>query len=410
VLLAPSLAGPLGELMDAARRLAAGDLESRIRTSRKDELGELARMLDESAERLQQRLELLGRERARSEAILASMEDGLLALDHRGSVGLANEALLASLGLDQPVGRHYLEAIREPELGELIEAVLKTGARQERELEIRHLRRSFGVTGVAYPGDAGAPHGAVLTFHDVTERHRLERMRRDFVANASHELRTPLTAIRGFVEALEDGALEDPQTAARFLARIRMHADRIAALVDALLELSRLEAGEHPLLLESVEPGPLAEEVLASFRGPAERRGVELLARDVGAGALVTDPERLRRILENLVDNAVKYTQPGGHIEVRTLPLPDGGVRVDVRDDGPGISSEHLPRLFERFYRADKARSRESGGTGLGLAIVKHLAEPMGAAVSVESSPGSGSCFSVTLPAVPPAATHPASE
>jgi two-component system phosphate regulon sensor histidine kinase PhoR len=142
--------------------------------------------------------------------------------------------------------------------------------------------------------------------------------------------------------------------------------------------------------------------VLASFQDAAARRGVELRRRDLGAGSLQTDPRRLRSILENLVDNAVNYTPRGGHVEVRTLPLPDGGARIDVADDGPGIAEEHLPRLFERFYRADTARSRESGGTGLGLAIVRHLAEPMGASVTVESALGSGSCFSVTLPATPP--------
>jgi two-component system phosphate regulon sensor histidine kinase PhoR len=251
---------------------------------------------------------------------------------------------------------------------------------------------------VPFPGEEGTPPGAVLTFNDATERQRLERIRRDFVANASHELRTPLTSVRGFVEALEDGAIEDPPTAQRFLGKIRNHADRMAALIEDLLDLSRLEAGERAPELEETVPAEVAESVVASFAGAATRKDVRLRREDRGAPAVRTDPERLRRILENLVDNAVKYTPPGGQVEILTSPGPDGSARVEVADDGPGIAPEHLPRLFERFYRVDKARSRELGGTGLGLSIVRHLAESMGASVSVESEPGRGSRFIVTLP------------
>ncbi len=240
--------------------------------------------------------------------------------------------------------------------------------------------------------------GAVLTFHDITERRRIDRIRRDFVANASHELRTPLTSIRGFVEALEDGAVKDPATAPRFLAKIRAHADRMAALVDDLLELSRLESGERPPLWEEVVPAEIAEDVVTSFSERAARKETTLTRADHGASVVVTDAERLRRIIENLVDNAIKYTPPGGRVEVSTAPAPEGGAVLEVRDNGPGIAAEHLPRVFERFYRVDKARSRDLGGTGLGLAIVKHLAEGMGAAVSVSSELGKGACFTVTLP------------
>jgi len=396
--LTPSLTGPLREIMDGARRFAAGELQAHIRTERRDELGELARILNHTAEQLQRRLTEGARDRARTDAILKAMEDGVLAVDQKGGVVLANDALRAALGLDDPAGRHYLEAIRQPELFELIEAVLRTGERRAALLEIRHLRRFFAIAGVPYPGDQGAPHGAVLTFHDVTERHRVERMRRDFVANASHELRTPLTSIRGFVEALEDGALAEPATAGRFLAKVRAHTERMAALVQDLLELSRIEAGERPPHLEPTRPAEVAREVLDAFREAAARKRIALHERDGAAPAVPSDPDHVRRILENFVDNAIKYTPEGGSVLVSSSAAKGGGALIAVRDDGPGIPADHLTRVFERFYRVDKARSREVGGTGLGLAIAKHLAEDMGASVSVESELGRGTTFTLRLP------------
>jgi two-component system phosphate regulon sensor histidine kinase PhoR len=396
--LSSSLAGPLQEVMDAARRFAAGDLSARTRVRRHDELGELAQILNRSADQLQDRLSEIARDQARQEAILSAMEDGVLVVDHRGTVILANNALRRGLELREPLGRHYVEVVRQREVGEVLEGVLRTGARWAVEVEFRHPRRVYAMTGVPFPGAEGVPHGAVLTFHDATERRRLDQVRRDFVANASHELRTPLTSIRGFVEALEDGAAQDPPTAQRFLGKIRTHADRMAALVEDLLELSRLESGERPPRWEEVAPAEVAEDVVASFASLAGRKELALRRVDHSAPAIVTDADRLRRILENLVENAVKYTPAGGQIEVTSAPGPNGSAVLEVCDDGPGIAAEHLPRIFERFYRVDKARSRELGGTGLGLAIVKHLAEGMGATISVESALGKGARFTVTVP------------
>jgi two-component system phosphate regulon sensor histidine kinase PhoR len=392
------LAGPLEEIMTTARQLAGGNLTARMKVRRSDELGELARILNQSATQLQERLTENARDRARHDAILSAMEDGVLGVDHRGMVLLANHALRKNLGLEDPVGRHYLEVIRQKEVGDVVEQVLKTGERRAVEVELRHLRRVFQITAVPFPGNEGTPPGAVLTFHDATERQRLERVRRDFVANASHELRTPLTSIRGFVEALEDGAIDEQDTAQRFLGKIRTHSDRMAALVDDLLELSRLESGERPPRFEEVLPAEVVDDVLASFKHLAETRGIQLHRGDVGAPAVITDADRLRRILENLVENAVKYTGTGGRVEVSSRRGEGSGAVVEVKDNGPGIGAEHLLRIFERFYRVDKARSRELGGTGLGLSIVRHLAEGMGAAVTVDSEPGKGTTFRVAVP------------
>jgi len=401
LLVSAPLARSLEEMMEAAHQYAGGNLAARIRVRRADELGELARIINLSADQLQGRMAELARDRARTEAILSAMDDGLLAVDHRGTVTLANPWLIRILDLREPIGRHYLEVIRQREVGALIEDVLRNGARRDAEVELFQLRRVFDIAAVPFPDAEGAPHGAVLTFDDATERRRLERMRRDFVANASHELRTPLTSICGFLEALEDGAIDRPETAHRFLGKIRTHADRMAALVEDLLELGRLESGGRPPAWEATQPSAVAEEVVASFAAPAARKEIRLQRRDVGAPEVLTDPDRLRRILENLVDNAVKYTPQGGEVQVTTAPGPDGGALLVVEDDGPGIEPEHLPRIFERFHRVDTARSRALGGTGLGLSIARHLAEGMGASISVESQPGKGSKFIVSLPGKP---------
>jgi two-component system, OmpR family, phosphate regulon sensor histidine kinase PhoR len=394
-LLASSMAGPLRDIMDSARRFAAGDLSARSRVARRDEVGELARILNVSADALQQRLTEIARDRGRTEAILAAMEDGVLALDSRGMVLLANERIRQRLGAEEPAGRHYMEVVRHPELERAVEAVLRTGQRVEAEVELPGA--AWAVSATPFPGEEGRA-GAVLTFHDVTERRRLERVRRDFVANASHELRTPLTSIRGFVEALEDGAVDEAATARRFLGKIRTHAERMGALVSDLLELSRLESGDRPPQWERVMPAEVAEDAVASLEEMARSRSIATAVRDEASPAVDTDADRLRHILDNLLENAIKYTQEGGKVEVVCRPAPDGGALVEVSDDGPGIPAEHQSRIFERFYRVDKARSRDLGGTGLGLAIVKHLAESIGGTVTVRSTGGSGATFTVALP------------
>jgi two-component system phosphate regulon sensor histidine kinase PhoR len=394
-LLASSLAGPLRDIMDAARRFAAGDLTARSRVRRADEVGELSRILNQSAAALQERLTDSARDRARIDAILAAMEDGVLAVDWRGEVLLANERLRERLGVARLSGRHYLEVVRHPEVERAVEAVLKSGQKVEAEVEIEG--DAFAVTGTPFPGEDGRP-GAVVTFHDVTQRRRLDRVRRDFVANASHELRTPLTSIRGFVEALEDGAVEEAGTARRFLGKIRTHAERMGALVADLLELSRLESGERAPRCDPVRVADVAEDAAADIEDLARARQLTVRLRNEGDPLVDTDAERLRSILDNLLENAIKYTQEGGRVEVLCRAGADGGALVEVTDNGPGIPREHLSRIFERFYRVDKARSRDLGGTGLGLSIVKHLAESIGAAVSVRSEPGQGSTFTVTLP------------
>ena len=391
---------PLSEILDGAKAMARGDLARRIHEGRDDEFGQLAHVLNQAASGIQEQFAAATREQARFSAVLSAMEDGLLAVDHRGIVLLANEALLRSHNLGGSTGTHYLEAFRQAEIGALIDQVLKSGERRTAEIDLVGSDRSFVLVGVPFPAAPGEPHGAVITFNDVSERRRVDRIRRDFVANASHELRTPLTSIRGFVEALEDGGLEEGETANRFLSRIRANADRMASLVDDLLELSRLESGAQKPSLEPLDSQAVVTDVVASFTKIAARKSINLEAVHAEVPRVLCDGDRLRRILEHLVDNALKYTPDGGRVVVRAGAAGDGAV-VSVEDTGPGIAAEHLPRLFERFYRVDTARSRELGGTGLGLSIVKHLAESMGASVKVASVTGQGSTFEVRLPPKP---------
>lgn len=405
-LLVPPILGSMKTIMLAAHRFAAGDLSARSDVRRSDELGELARILNASADLLQERLDDNARDQARMQAILSSMEDGVLAVDHRALVLQANETIRKTLDLSDPVGRHYREVVGQDEIGAVIEDVLGNGTRRTVQVELEPGSRAYALAAGPFPGEAGAPHGAVLTFHDVTSRHRLEEIRRDFVANASHELRTPLTSIRGFVEALEDGAAEQPELARRFLDKIRKHADRMTALLSDLLDLSRLESGQSPPLWEPLHADEIAEDVVSSFAALARSLGVELRHDDQGVPMVVSDADRVRRILEVLVDNAIKYTAgrydaAGGTVEIVTAAGDDGGARLVVVDDGPGIEEEHLPRLFERFYRVDKARSRELGGTGLGLSIARHLAEGMDAHLRVASEPGEGTRFTLDVPPRP---------
>lgn len=395
------LAAPMSRILDGARAMARGELDRRIREDRDDEFGQLARVLNQAAFGIQEQFAAATRERARFSAVLSAMEDGLLAVDHRGIVLLANEALSRSHKLVGSTGTHYLEVFRQAEIGDLINQVLTSGERRTAEVNLSGSGRSFVLVGVPFPAAPGEAHGAVITFNDVSERQRVDRIRRDFVANASHELRTPLTSIRGFVEALEDGGMEEPETAKRFLSRIRANADRMASLVDDLLELSRLESGAQPPSLEELDCAAVVADVVASFAKIAARKSITLSARASPVPPVVGDSDRLRRVLEHLVDNALKYTPDGGRVSVQVEPQ-GAGASVSVHDSGPGIGPEHLPRLFERFYRVDTARSRELGGTGLGLSIVKHLAESMGASVLVTSVPGQGSTFAVRLPGRPP--------
>jgi two-component system phosphate regulon sensor histidine kinase PhoR len=337
--------------------------------------------------------------RTQQEAVLNSMAEGLLLLDESGRIQLANRAFTDLFGVSQNLrSRTILEALRSNELADLAEMLatekrvvgyeLKVALPQERWLQ---------VNGAAIFNGGGRRQGAIMVFHDLTRLKKLERTRKEFVANVSHELRTPLSLIKGYVETLLDGARNNPEVAERFLQTIERNAERLQLLIEDLLVISELESGRVQLHLQVVPLRAAIEKVIEDFRSRAQGKEAKLLneAADVNVQA---DPNRLTQVLGNLVDNAIKYGRAGGKVVIGGGSTSPQEVEVFVRDDGPGIPADAIERVFERFYRVDKGRSREQGGTGLGLSIVKHLVQSQGGRVWAKSELGQGATFYFTLP------------
>lgn len=353
------------------------------------------------AEAEQQQAETGRRIRERQEALLNSMVEAVLLLDAGGKIQMANVAFHRLFATPAEVeGRLLIEAIRSHELSALLERLGREPTVRGCELRLAGPEeRWLEVNAAACPGPGGAPEGYILVFHDLTRIKRLENVRQEFVANVSHELRTPVSMIKGYLESLRDSASHDPMLQERFLRVIGRNADRLALLVEDLLTISELESGRARLDLQPVDLRLLAAEVLGEFEPRATTRRIRL-HNAVPDLRVLADANRLHQVFSNLVDNAVKYGRLEGCVEVTASRRDDDRVEICVHDDGPGLPPEALARVFERFYRADKARSREQGGTGLGLSIVKHLIQAHGERVWVESEPGHGARFCFTLRAV----------
>jgi two-component system phosphate regulon sensor histidine kinase PhoR len=337
----------------------------------------------------------------RTAALFDRMVEGLIVVDAAGAIRVANRAAGALFDFAPPAaGRKLLEVVRHHEVSAL-------GARLGRESEIlgHELRvesleatRFIQINALALRDREGRHDGAIFVFHDLTRLRQLETLRQEFVANVSHELRTPLSLIKSTVETLIDGAKNDPATLARFLEIIDRHASRPTLLIDDLLLLSTLDSGRIRLQPEALSLRAAVQEVMDDYQGRAKARGVKLVNEVPSVLLAQADPDRLRQVLSNLVDNAIKYGREDGRVCTRAEAIAPGLLEVGVADDGPGIPAEVQARIFERFYRVDKARSREQGGTGLGLAIVKHVVQAHGGDVRVVSALGSGTTFYFTLP------------
>jgi two-component system phosphate regulon sensor histidine kinase PhoR len=390
---ARSVARPLLRLRDAAQAFAHG-AEPSIDARGRDEVGDLARALRTLQETLSRRMAELERERSEMTALIASMVEGVIALDAAGAVTALNPAARILLKLAPDAAPPAaLELFRQRPAHDVVERALRgdESAGLEVELDGRTALLS------SHPLPAG---GAVLVLHDITGLKRLEAVRRDFVANVSHELKTPLTVIRGYAETL---AAEDAPAEVRrgFLEKVLANARRMQQLVDDLLDLSRIESGAWSPQPERIALAPLVEEVWATLKPRADAQRLTFQA-DVApdAATVYADPRGAREILLNVLDNGVRYTSTGGRLAVRSTRSPDG-LLIEISDTGIGIPSEHLPRIFERFYRVEAARSREVGGTGLGLAIVKHLVEAHGGRVEAVSALGSGTTIRILFPEPP---------
>ncbi len=390
---------PIKELTVAAEDIATGNYPNRIEVHSSDEVGTLARSFEHMSRELQSREKQLRVSGQQQDAVLGGMAEGVLAVDARQQVLFANAAAGRALSFqpDEIVGSPLLEVVRSHELREIVEQTLRSGELCQGDLSWQaDTMRTLNIHATPLPGDP-CP-GVVLVLHDVTELKHLEGLRQQFIANVSHELKTPLSSIKAYTETLINGALGDSESAPRFLRRIDEQADRLHALILDMLSLARIEAGGAALELSEI---PLQQVIAACLTDCEERaKAAQIeLQNEAGSDSTIVraDEESLMQILDNLVDNAIKYTPSGGAIVIRCHQESTEAV-IEVSDTGIGIAPEHLERLFERFYRVDKARSRELGGTGLGLSIVKHLCQTMGGSVSVESKLGQGSTFQVRIP------------
>jgi two-component system phosphate regulon sensor histidine kinase PhoR len=383
---------------EAARRYRDGDFTPSRLDHGDDELGSVARAMDETVGNLAARIAELARDRGRMAAILAGMVEGVIVVDPQGRLQLANEAARQMLRLDSlAVGRHYLEIIRHPAIKTLVGESLDGGTPSFVELSPPR-DPSRILTARAAPSDAGGGSvGTVVVLHDITDLRRADQVRRDFVANVSHELRTPLTAVRGYLEALAEPDVEG-EDRRRFLDILMSNTRRMERLVRDLLRLARLDAGQEILELASCDVRELLQSVVEDLKPALEARRQNMeIAVGPGASRVTADPAKLHDVLRNLIANASTYAPEASRIRVEVERQPEL-VRIAVTDEGPGIPDEDLPRIFERFYRVDKSRARDPGGTGLGLAIVKHLVELHGGRVRVENAPGAGACFTIELP------------
>jgi two-component system phosphate regulon sensor histidine kinase PhoR len=395
---------PLEQIKQGAERFAAGDFSYRLHSLGSVEVGALAETMNQMAAQLEERLQSISKERNQREAVLSSMVEGVLAVDIDGHIISLNKAAAQFFNVFQPetaAGRSIEEVFRNVKLQRFVAEVLEGQETRECELVIQnHQAYCLQARGTNLLGVQNRRIGAVVVFNDVSRLRRLENLRRDFVANVSHELKTPITSIKGFVETLLDGAIKDPVEAERFLRIVAKNADRLNAIIEDLLMLSRLEqGGKEGMEMQKAGLCGLMNSAVEVCAQRAAEKNITICVECPEDLTAIVNPPLIEQALINLIGNAVKYSADGKNIVVSACTERDGIV-LSVKDYGYGIEKEHLERLFERFYRVDKGRSRQEGGTGLGLSIVKHIAQAHGGTVSVQSRFGEGSVFSIFLPAV----------
>lgn len=399
------LSRPLRDIRRGAERFAQGELDHRVAGGESAEIRAVATALNDMATQLEGRIDTVIQQRNELDAVLSSMAEAVFAVDAEACLVSMNTAASHLFGVDpeRSTGRHLTEVVRNTELLEFVKGALASSKPQRGEIAVyRETEHIFQAHGAVLRSAGDTPIGAVVVLNDITNLRRLERVRRDFVANVSHEIRTPVTSIKGYVETLLDGAYEDKDDLLRFLEIILRQSDRLNMIIEDLLTLARLEQeSEEPAI--PLEEGSVLNVLGASVQACEARSAAKGIHVDLECAAELRarlNPPLLEQAVVNLIDNAVKYSEPGSEVHVRAA-RSNGALAIEVADNGAGIEAAHLPRLFERFYRVDKARSRRLGGTGLGLAIVKHIAQAHGGGVTVKSRPGQGSVFTISLPAQP---------
>jgi two-component system phosphate regulon sensor histidine kinase PhoR len=392
---ASGVTGRLQRVVAFARRIAQGDLSARLEISGSDELSAMESALNQTAERLGQSFAEIESRRHELATMLDSMQEAVVAITSEGQVRWSNSVMQKIAGTQIRPGRPLIHSVRDPDLLACVRGALQDGEVRFGRANSLAPGRVFEISAAPLPSG-----GAIAVLHDVTRIESAEKSRRDFIANVSHELRTPLTSIQGYVETLVEDTRPDPQTTKEFLGIIHKNASRMNRLTEDLLALASVESPDYKLAAQPMKASALVQDAIESLGGIVVDSDVELGSAGAPDAPVMADPDAMNQVFGNLIENAVKYGKSGKRILVGGRLL-ENEVEFFVQDFGPGIASEHLERIFERFYRVDKARSRDSGGTGLGLAIVKHIVEAHGGRIWAESELGSGSAFHFTLPLAP---------
>lgn len=396
---AQSVIRPVNKIINISQKFSEGDFSQRLNWYTEDEIGKLAKAIDKMAQDIEDKISQIRQQGQQISAVFNSMSEGVILVDESGCIISINPTIEGIFGIkrEEAKGRFFLEAIRNNDLSEVINTVLKQGKFISRELSlVWPVQKNFLINASAI-FEKDKVSGCLCVIHDITEMRRLETIRRDFVANVSHELKTPLTSIKGFVETLLEGALEDKVNSRQFLEIISKHTERLSNLINDLLELSSLESREVELQLEEFKIKALVDKVLLGFKSQLKKKSISVNNKLGDNLSVKAEKDKIEQVLTNLIDNAIKFNKENGTIEIYAHAV-DKDLRVVVEDTGIGIPEKDASRIFERFYRVDKARSRELGGTGLGLSIVKHIIELHGGRVGVESTEGLGSKFFFILP------------
>ena len=398
-LLTSSIIKPINKIIQVSRKYSSGDFSQKIYHDSRDEIGELVDNLNKMAFDIEEKIKDISSQSQQLKAVFNSMIEGVILTDRLGQIISINQAIekIFAVTREGVEGKIFLEAIRNNDIAEIINSIINSEKPVSREIALNFpVQRIFEVnaTPIFYNHSIS---GSLLVIHDMTEIRRLETMRRDFVANVSHELKTPLTSIKGFVETLLGGALEDKENNRNFLKIIQDHADRLDNLVDDLLSLSHLESKGMAINKKDFDLSSQVREAISGFKSQIKNKGIEVINQLPQELVVYADKNRIEQVLVNLIDNAIKFNKDKGYIKIFDQ-LSSGEIKVIIEDSGMGIPQRDISRIFERFYRVDKARSRELGGTGLGLSIVKHIVELHGGSVGVDSTEGLGSKFWFILP------------
>ena len=391
---------PLVEMSIIAKKMTKGDFSKKIYTRSNDEIGDLANVLNYMAEEIKNKMKKISYEEAKLNTVISSMFEGIMLTDEKGQILMMNPSLRKLFLIDSPPeGKRPIEILRNNDIQDMVDNIIKEHRRLAKEENLTGPagEKTILVNGAPVIKDA-VMEGVILVFHDITELRRLERVRQDFVANVSHELRTPLSNIKGYSETLLGGAMRDTANSKEFIDIIYRESERLSKIIDDLLDISRMESGKVKMVFLPVEAGPAIKKVVDVLKNSTAGKSINIeLSIQDNLPKMLADEGRFTQVLLNLLDNAIKYTPERGNIRI-TVSKKENFVQIEVADTGAGIPEKDIPRIFERFYRVDKARSRELGGTGLGLSIVKHIVQAHGGEVGVTSTLGKGSTFSFTIP------------